>query len=138
MRILRRFAKPDGPLHDQLRPKRFEFPVRQSRRRLKNNNAKRGEQNERHLSHVAQKSRSNRETSTPALNPRIIHRLRNLEPKRVFASLLRTMTGNLDPDAALMLRVREGDREAFERLVDKYKQPVVRIVVRSFVDMSDA
>ena len=30
-----------------------------------------------------------------------------------------------DPDAALMLRVKRGDRAAFTELVEKYKQPVM-------------
>jgi RNA polymerase sigma-70 factor, ECF subfamily len=63
---------------------------------------------------------------------------RNLEPPPVFATLLRTMDVNLDPDAALMLRVREGDRAAFESLVEKYKQPVTNIVARTIGDPTEA
>lgn len=48
------------------------------------------------------------------------------------------MSANLDPDAALMLRVREGDRSAFESLVDKYKQPVVNLVARTIGDPTEA
>src|SRR6185295_14303445 len=62
----------------------------------------------------------------------------NLVPPAVFATVLRTMSGNLDPDAALMLRVREGDRAAFEMLVEKYKQPVVNLVARVIGDFTEA
>jgi len=48
------------------------------------------------------------------------------------------MSANLDPDAALMLRVREGDRSAFETLVEKYKQPVVNLVARTIGDLTEA
>ena len=48
------------------------------------------------------------------------------------------MTDPLDPDAALMLRVREGDREAFALLVDKYKQPVMNVVYRTLPDATEA
>jgi len=64
--------------------------------------------------------------------------MRNLEPPPVFVSLLRTMSVNLDPDAALMLRVREGDRAAFETLVEKYKQPVTNLVARTIADPTEA
>src|SRR4051812_7153093 len=63
---------------------------------------------------------------------------RNLERDAVFATLLRTMSANLDPDAALMLRVREGDRAAFETLVEKYKQPVINLVSRVIGDFTEA
>jgi RNA polymerase sigma-70 factor, ECF subfamily len=63
---------------------------------------------------------------------------RNLEALPVFATVLRAMSANLDPDAALMLRVREGDRSAFETLVDKYKQPVVNLVARTINDPTEA
>src|SRR5687767_3284711 len=43
-----------------------------------------------------------------------------------------------DPDAALMLRVREGDTIAFETLVDKYKQPVINLVFRILQDVTEA
>lgn len=43
-----------------------------------------------------------------------------------------------DPDAALMLRVKEGDRAAFETLVDKYKQPVMNLVCRTVRDYDEA
>jgi RNA polymerase sigma-70 factor (ECF subfamily) len=43
-----------------------------------------------------------------------------------------------DPDAALMLRVKRGDRAAFAELVDKYKQPVINFVYRSLRDETEA
>jgi RNA polymerase sigma-70 factor (ECF subfamily) len=43
-----------------------------------------------------------------------------------------------DPDAALMLRVKRGDRAAFAELVDKYKQPVMNFVYRSLRDEAEA
>ena len=43
-----------------------------------------------------------------------------------------------DPDAALMLRVKQGDREAFEALVEKYKQPVMNLVYRTLPDAIEA
>jgi RNA polymerase sigma-70 factor, ECF subfamily len=48
------------------------------------------------------------------------------------------MTGEPDPDAALMLRVREGDTAAFEALVEKYKQPVFSLIHRTLHDASEA
>src|SRR5438094_9175092 len=44
----------------------------------------------------------------------------------------------LDSDASLMLRVKQGDRRAFERLVDKYKQPVTNLVYRMLGDAAEA
>jgi RNA polymerase sigma-70 factor (ECF subfamily) len=43
-----------------------------------------------------------------------------------------------DPDAALMLRVKQGDRGAFEELVEKYKQPVMNLVYRTLPDATEA
>jgi RNA polymerase sigma-70 factor (ECF subfamily) len=43
-----------------------------------------------------------------------------------------------DADAALMLRVKDGDREAFEALVDKYKQPVMNMIYRTLPDATEA
>jgi RNA polymerase sigma-70 factor (ECF subfamily) len=43
-----------------------------------------------------------------------------------------------DPDAALMLRVKRGDRAAFAELVDKYKQPVMNFIYRSLHDEIEA
>lgn len=56
----------------------------------------------------------------------------------MFARVLRVMSANLDPDAALMLRVRDGDRAAFEVLVEKYKQPVINLVARTLNDFTEA
>ncbi len=43
-----------------------------------------------------------------------------------------------DPDAALMLRVKRGDRAAFAELVDKYKQPVMNFIFRTLRDEAEA
>jgi RNA polymerase sigma-70 factor (ECF subfamily) len=43
-----------------------------------------------------------------------------------------------DPDAALMLRAKRGDRAAFAALVEKYKQPVMNFVFRSLRDEIEA
>lgn len=43
-----------------------------------------------------------------------------------------------DPDAALMLRVKQGDMEAFEALVEKYKQPVLNLLFRTLHDATEA
>jgi len=43
-----------------------------------------------------------------------------------------------DPDAALMLRVKDGDFAAFEDLVNKYKQPVMNLVYRTLPDATEA
>lgn len=43
-----------------------------------------------------------------------------------------------DPDADLMLRVKQGDVRAFETLVEKYKQPVINLIYRSLPDASEA
>ena len=48
------------------------------------------------------------------------------------------MENEVDNDAALMLKVQEGDFEAFEALVDKYKQPVTNIVARIIRDKTEA
>lgn len=48
------------------------------------------------------------------------------------------MAANPDPDAALMLRVQQGDRRAFEELVDKYKQPVMNVIYRTIGDATEA
>jgi RNA polymerase sigma-70 factor (ECF subfamily) len=48
------------------------------------------------------------------------------------------MSDNLEPDAALMLRVKEGDSAAFTELVDKYKQPVMNLVARMLRDQTEA
>src|SRR4029079_18217876 len=43
-----------------------------------------------------------------------------------------------DPDAALMLLVKQGDTRAFEELVEKYKQPVMNLVYRTLSDATEA
>jgi len=48
------------------------------------------------------------------------------------------MAANPDPDAVLMLRVKRGDREAFELLVNKYKQPVTNLIYRTLGDATEA
>lgn len=48
------------------------------------------------------------------------------------------MRPEADPDAALMLRVQRGDREAFARLVDRYQQPVISFVFRSLGDLAES
>lgn len=48
------------------------------------------------------------------------------------------MADNLDPDAALMLRVKQGDMAAFETLVEKYKGPVMSLVYRTLSDPTEA
>jgi RNA polymerase sigma-70 factor (ECF subfamily) len=44
----------------------------------------------------------------------------------------------LDPDAAIMLRVKQGDAAAFEQLVDKYKQPITNLLYRTLRDATEA
>ena len=51
---------------------------------------------------------------------------------------LPVMPVQFDPDAALMLRVKRGDRAAFAGLVDKYKQPVMNFIYRSLRDETEA
>jgi len=48
------------------------------------------------------------------------------------------MPPNLDPDAALMLRVKRGDTAAFTELVEKYKQPVMNLAYRTLRDATEA
>jgi RNA polymerase sigma-70 factor (ECF subfamily) len=48
------------------------------------------------------------------------------------------MPANLDPDAALMLRVKQGDRAAYAELVDKYRQPVMNLAYRAVRDLTEA
>lgn len=48
------------------------------------------------------------------------------------------MVEPLDPDAELMLRVKQGDFSAFEVLVDRYKQPVMNLVYRTLGDLAEA
>ena len=44
----------------------------------------------------------------------------------------------LDLDAALMLRVKRGDRAAFAELVEKFKQPVCNFVFRTLRDETES
>jgi RNA polymerase sigma-70 factor (ECF subfamily) len=48
------------------------------------------------------------------------------------------MLGQQDPDAALMLRVKQGDLAAFEELVNKYKQPITNLIHRTLSDATEA
>ncbi|HWH71057.1 MAG TPA: sigma-70 family RNA polymerase sigma factor [Candidatus Sulfotelmatobacter sp.] len=48
------------------------------------------------------------------------------------------MAAELDPDAALMLRVKQGDSGAFAELVERYKQPVMNLVYRMLHDAAEA
>ena len=48
------------------------------------------------------------------------------------------MADQSDPDAALMLRVKRGDRAAFTELVDKHKQPVMNFIFRMLHDEAEA
>jgi RNA polymerase sigma-70 factor (ECF subfamily) len=48
------------------------------------------------------------------------------------------MAKPMDPDAALMLRVKGGDMEAFEALVEKYKQPIINVMYRMIRDLDEA
>ena len=43
-----------------------------------------------------------------------------------------------DPDAALMLRVKRGDRAAFAELVEKFKQPLFNFIYRTLRDETEA
>ena len=48
------------------------------------------------------------------------------------------MPADLDLDAALMLRVKQGDATAFTQLVDKYKQPMMNFAYRTLRDLTEA
>ncbi|MEK7684517.1 MAG: sigma-70 family RNA polymerase sigma factor [Verrucomicrobiota bacterium] len=48
------------------------------------------------------------------------------------------MPDHRDPDAALMLRVKQGDMAAFEELVEKHKQPVMNLIYRTLQDATEA
>jgi RNA polymerase sigma-70 factor, ECF subfamily len=43
-----------------------------------------------------------------------------------------------EPDERLMLRVREGDREAFNELMDRYARPVMNVIYRYLEDYDAA
>src|SRR6266571_5029955 len=48
------------------------------------------------------------------------------------------MPAKHDPDAALMLHVKQGDMGAFTELVDKYKQPVMNLAYRMLRDATES
>jgi len=48
------------------------------------------------------------------------------------------MPDHPDPDAALMLRVKRGDRAAFTELVEKYKQPLFNFICRTLRDEAES
>ncbi len=48
------------------------------------------------------------------------------------------MSFETDPDSQLMLRVKHGDMDAFESLVEKFKQPVMGLVYRTLRDADEA
>lgn len=48
------------------------------------------------------------------------------------------MTAPAEDDAALMLRVQEGDSGAFEVLVERYRQPILNFVQRTLPDAGEA
>ena len=47
------------------------------------------------------------------------------------------MPEQADPDAALMLRVKRGDRDAFAALVEKYRQPLFNFIFRTLRDETE-
>ncbi len=47
------------------------------------------------------------------------------------------MPEQADPDAALMLRVKRGDRAAFAALVEKYRQPLFNFIFRTLRDETE-
>lgn len=47
------------------------------------------------------------------------------------------MPETADADAALMLRVKRGDRAAFARLVEKYRQPLFNFIFRTLRDETE-
>ena len=48
------------------------------------------------------------------------------------------MSAECDPDAALMLLVKQGDTGAFAQLVDKYKKPIMNLAFRMLRDLTEA
>jgi RNA polymerase sigma-70 factor (ECF subfamily) len=48
------------------------------------------------------------------------------------------MPDHSDPDAALMLRVKRGDRAAFAELVGKYQQPLFNFICRTLRDEAES
>ena len=43
-----------------------------------------------------------------------------------------------DPDVILMLRFQEGDKAAFEQLLDKYQKPIINFIYRMIQDRSES
>jgi RNA polymerase sigma-70 factor (ECF subfamily) len=43
-----------------------------------------------------------------------------------------------DPDVVLMLRVREGDRAAFDLLIERYRKPLLNVIARTIGRDADA
>jgi RNA polymerase sigma-70 factor (ECF subfamily) len=62
---------------------------------------------------------------------------RNLVRTTVFATVF-AMSAPADPDAALMLRAKQGDRGAFEALVIRHQQAIVNFIHRSVPDVEEA
>lgn len=62
---------------------------------------------------------------------------RNLVRQAVFATVTPMAAAN-DPDAALMLRAKKGDRKAFEELVIRHQQGVINFIFRSVPDLQEA
>ena len=56
----------------------------------------------------------------------------------IAAAWFACMSATPDPDAALMLRVKQGDTAAFATLVEKYKQPVMNLAFRTVRDATEA
>jgi RNA polymerase sigma-70 factor (ECF subfamily) len=65
-------------------------------------------------------------------------RRRNLVLNPVLDMIAACMSDVIDPDAALMLRVKQGDWDAFTSLVEKYKQPVMNLAYRTLSDATEA
>jgi RNA polymerase sigma-70 factor, ECF subfamily len=68
----------------------------------------------------------------------ILENSATLSDVRFSITILSVMAANADPDAVLMLRVRDGDREAFAELVERYKHPVINLIARTINDVSEA
>ncbi len=63
--------------------------------------------------------------------------LSNLVLRAAFSHAA-SMAVEMDPDATLMLRTRQGDMDAFASLVDKYKGPVINLAARMLQDPVEA
>lgn len=44
----------------------------------------------------------------------------------------------MDPDALLMLRVKDGDRDAFNQLLDKYQRPIINFIYHFIHNRAEA